>query len=405
LAPALSHIGLPASWRFNFPAEHPNGGLECELAQMPLAYRAKIGDLPGRIQDFYDRGLVSLGGATLTERALSPDSLDTRCRLFLEKRFADCLAESRDERALPAYYYGYVREEPFPAALRITGFLPSGNVRAVMADLRGYGHGLEHDLDRTETFLAAGFAVFTLERAEHGLSSRLDPRVDHMRDTETFVRHAYEGLQTVRAIKRNDPRLADAPFVALASSFGASELVGAMRAASSPLGIEAVVFDNPLWSLGRRHPWWQQQALRLLFGAFSAYPEEASERSFMYRRRSAPKSYPYMKEARFEGVTAYFNAFGPVCHPIALSSLDRLLETNAAWLRSGKARAILPPALVLVTPGDEEVNPAKSVSLFRTLRRPGRDLFRPTLAHSPFVGSGDMDPWLAADVARFLLER
>lgn len=399
---SLASIATPPPWRLYFPAEHPGGGVEAELAGMPSAYRARVGDLAGRVRDYYDRRLVFLGGATAVERTLSPDSLDARCRLFLEKRFEDLLAEPAGEDPLPRYYYGYMREEPYPAALRITGFLPFGNVRAVMADLRGYGHGLEHDLDRTEAFLNAGFAVFTLERAEHGLSSRLDPRVDHMRDTEIFVRHVYEGLQMVRAIRSNDPRLAAAPFVALASSFGAAELVGALRAASSPLGIEAVVFDNPLWSLGRRHPWWQQQALRLLFGAFSAYPEEASEMSLMYRTRSVPKRYPCMKEAKFEGVTDYFKTFGPVCHPIALSSLDRLLETNAAWLRSDKARAVLPPALVLVTPGDEEVDSVKNLNIFRSLRRPGRDLFRPTLAHSPFVGSGDMDPGLAADVARFL---
>lgn len=368
---------------------HPIG-LVTELANMPQAYRAMTGDMVGNMQAFYQQEIKTLGGTQPP-----PDAdLDAQARALIETRFPD-----------HPTYYGYfpalgAERQMTDAVARMVGILPTGSdpVRGTILDVRGYGHVFEYDLERTAAFVNAGFAVFTPDRLEHGLSSRIDPRNDAFHSTQLFVENTRQATDITKEIRREDKRLSPAPFYALASSLGGAQLLGAMGAAQSSFGIEALVLDSPLLTFGSKHPWVMRRVTALLFGALATFPETLSEVKAFYPKRSQPARLPKMTDALFDRVNRYSHAFGPRYHPIVMRDLENLLARNERWLANPKTQWILPRTMMHVAQSDTELDPPSNIRLFRKFARRG-DALRETNAHNAFVQKDD--PHLVPDIIDF----
>lgn len=370
-------------------AIHPVG-LPSEFASMPKAYQSMTGDMVGKMQAFYQQEIGSLGG---TPPALDAD-LDAQARALIETRFPSNTT-----------YYGYfpalgANGQRTDAFVRMIGILPTGtdSVRGTILDVRGYGHVFEYDLERTASFVDAGFAVFTPDRLEHGLSSRIDPRHDAFHSTRLFVENTLQAAEIAQDIRREDERLSRAPFYSVASSLGGAQLLGAMRTAGSSFGIDSLVLDSPLLTFGTKHPWAMRRVTSLLFGALSVFPERLSEVKAFYPKRSQPARLPKMTDTLFDRINRYSHAFGPRYHPIVMRDLEDLLAKNQAWLKASKTQNIMPPTMMHVAQSDTELDPQSNIRLFCDFARPG-DALRETHVHNAFVQLDD--PNLVPDIIDF----
>lgn len=404
---SFSHLqlALPASWTIgSWHLDRPFSFGE-EAAGLPQAY-VKATDLRNadrRICDFYIEELETRFGT----RVSGDPTPDILARAVIERRFKQAL-DSRAGDKDPPYYYGYFEGKdrdgrPAGIPLRMVGLLPRArqNVYGILLDLRGYGHTFDHDWDRTEDFLKNGFAVFTPDRAEHGLSARLDPRRPSLRGMDLFAQHAAQSLEILGRFRRQDARLKKAPLFAVASSMGAAELVGAMRLKNTNFGIDTILFDNPLFSFGSRYGWLSRRIMTLIVSAFTVYPRSVSEWSSSYQRKRPPERYPRQSDGCYRRSVRFSRAFAPARHPVALFDLPRLVEANRDWLQSDATQNILPATLTTFAEGDKEVDVDDNIELFRSFRRPNKDGLRATSCHSPFLVGDDLD--LVEDVVDFFL--
>jgi hypothetical protein len=368
-------------------------GLAEELAAMPQTYQAMVGDVGGAIKDYYAREIAAYGGIAPSPR----ESVDDHARALIRTRFAGS-----------DYHYGYyegrdTQGRPEGVYVRTVGIYPcwenwaEEDIRGTIVDLRGYGNTLEHDLERTADFLGSGYAVFTPERLEHGLSSRIDPRNASLQSTRVFVEHTRQAIEIAKTIRARDPRLSSKPLYAIGSSLGGALLVGAMAGVDSNLGIQAMVLDNPLLTFGLKHPWWHRRVLSVLFGALSAFPKTLSEVKTFYPRRSPSERPSGMSNEMHDRLSRYRQAFGPVYHPIVLRDLEDLLDGNRRWLIE-RGSAVLPRLMMTVASGDAEVSPVGNADLYSGFARPDDDI-RPSMAHHSFLLRND--PTLVPDITRF----
>lgn len=389
-----------------------------EIASLPAPYREGMQGLPETMEHYYRNEILSspppmsrkqrelyetvhTGGTGLP----IPDAerLDRMATTLLEGRLQPILERHPKDPNQPDWYYFYFQASdllgrPAEIALRAIGVIPRKEMRGIVFDLRGYGHGFEHDFARMEGLLRAGFAVFTFDKIDHGLSSRWDPLLDHLRGAALYVTHTIQFLAVMEEFLKKEIRFATLPRFAIASSMAGSHLVGAMRETGGNLGLDRVVFDSPRWQAGKRYSWWDRN-VRLPF--YHRHPEAAMEK--FARRIRPPRQLRGMSAERHAYLERYWRAgaglWGPSIPNFDFEREDRKVRK---WLRSGAARDILPPAMLLVSPEDVEVDPFANLALFAATATDS-SMVRLTEAHSPFSAGGDER--LVPDVVDFLLGR
>lgn len=359
---------------------------------MPQPYQQLSVGMTPMISRFYadELGLNEPGSSFLT----LPH--DEAARALLAHRFPDReifyrYFEGRDLQGIPGQVF-----------VRLTGILPLGSenvsAKGTILDFRGFGHALERDLDRTEDFVNAGFAVFTPDRLGHGLSSRIDPRRTDLASARVYVEHARQAALIVAdQVNKN---MSPGPLYCVASSLGGAEIIGAMAVDRSNFGIQALVLDSPLLTFGKDHPWLKRKAIGALMGALRLFPGSCSEKKAFYPKKKAPPRLPVMTEASYRRVAQYYQAFGPHFFPSPMGDLEELLESNRRALPELARHLILPKTLMMVAENDTQIDPAGNAQIFANLRRPGNRM-RPAQNHNAFLERSDTG--LVGDIVEFFL--